>query len=86
MSDERDWPEGEEVDTGEPIPELALLREEPGGSFLHLIRNSINRRVFAGEVLSFSFLAFFELIFDYFKMIMQLFGVTVEKGGESSDG
>jgi hypothetical protein len=59
------------AETGEPIAELAQLRETPSGTFLSRIRNSIQRRIFAADAIDFSFMIFFRTIFDYLMLGLQ---------------
>jgi hypothetical protein len=84
MNDWTDPPLSDEADAGEPIPELARLREKPSPSFLHKIRSSINRRMFAADLIMFSVMAFFQTFFDYLKLALQSAGGEVEKNGEES--
>ncbi len=66
MSDENGIPRGDEdIETGEPIAELAALREDPSEGFAQRIRNSIQRRLLASQAADFSLRVFLTTLFDY---------------------
>lgn len=80
MNDHEDPPgdedagSGETIDTGEPIAELARLREEPTSGFLQRIRRSIHRRLSIAEALDFSLMALFQTFFEYVTLIVKTLG------------
>ena len=80
MNDGRDHRE-DDIDTGEPIAELAALREDPESGFLNRIRNSIQRRMFASDAMEFSFQALFGTFFEYLGMMFSTLG-----GGNQAKG
>ena len=55
----------DDVDTGEPIAELSMLRERPAAGFGDRIRRSVQRRLFAAETADFSLNVFFQTMFEY---------------------
>ena len=55
----------DQIDPGEPLAELASLREEPGDGFLGRIRRSIDRRVFVSDTADFSLRVLLKTMFDY---------------------
>jgi len=67
-------------DLGRPATELRELRESPDDRFLHRIRGSIHRRLFATDTADFAFRIFFETMFDYLDLLMRTFlGATAPK-------
>ena len=74
MNEHREPPDGEDIDTGQPLAELARLREEPSTTFLDRIRNSIHRRLSVADALDFSLMGLFDTFFEYLKVILQAVG------------
>lgn len=70
---------GPDVDTGEPIAELAALRVRPRTGFLDRIRRAIHRRKLASEVVDFSWASPFEVFMQFLAMIFE--GLGQRKGG-----
>jgi hypothetical protein len=62
MDDERC---DDDIETGEPLAELASLREEPDDGFLPRIRRSIDRRLLVSDTADFSFRMLLKTMFDY---------------------
>jgi hypothetical protein len=73
MTDDNHIPH-ESIDMGEPIHELSSLRETPPKGFKRRIQNSIQRRMFASQVVDLSLVGFFETFFGYFEMIVETVG------------
>lgn len=75
MNDEIKRPRGDEDgETGEPIAELAALREDPPDGFGLRISNSILRRLFAAEAADFSLRMLLRTMFDYLMAAIDAFG------------
>lgn len=70
----------EDGDAGEPIPQLAALRESPDDRFLDRVRGSIHRRLFASHTVDFSLMAFFQAMLDYLELILT--GFTAPGGNK----
>lgn len=62
MNDER---RDDDIETGEPLAELASLREEPDEGFLPRVRRSIDRRLLVADTTDFSFRVLLKTMFDY---------------------
>ena len=60
----------DEEGAGEPIPELAALREQPSRRFMDRVRSSIQRRVFASDTVDFSIMVFFRTMFEYLTLAL----------------
>jgi hypothetical protein len=60
-----------DIDTGEPIAELAELKETPPEGFLARIRGSILRRITTAEAIDFSLMALFQTFWEYLSMSIQ---------------
>jgi|GEM_PF-2367328 len=78
--DDRHSEEGDPA--GEPIAELALLREQPRSDFGRRIRNSIQRRIAAADCLDFSLMALFETFLGYLTALLQAVDRRPSGGGK----
>ena len=78
MSDRPRRPDHDES-TGEPIHELADLREPTSDRFQERIRGSILRRMFAVDAVDFSLSAVFATFMSYVGMLLQLMPGGTEK-------
>ena len=71
---DREGHEETDVDPGEPIRELAALREQPTKDFLDRIQDAIHRRDLASNVIDFSIRAFVSFVAEIILIGSQLFG------------
>ncbi len=73
-------PRGE--DLGDPVAELAELREVPREGFLQRIRGSIHRRLLVADTLDFSLMALFRTLFEYLEVLVQSLSGSPRRRGE----
>ena len=78
---------GVEEDLGPPVTELKELRPDSSPGFLRGIRNRIERRAAAGQVLDLSLPILGHVLMEYLSMVFALFESTgtVEKQKEEDD-
>jgi len=65
--------DGEDIDTGQAIAELATLRETPVEGFVDRIRRSVQRRLLVAQTADFSLGVFMRTMFDYLAAILDAF-------------
>ena len=75
----------EPEDLGDPIAELRLLDEAPPEGFLPRVRNSIQRRVFAGQVVDFGLRPLGEFFMEYVVMLVSAFAPASSASRRSDD-
>ncbi|MBC8425806.1 hypothetical protein H8E07_16955 [bacterium] len=64
---------GDDIDPGEPIAELAALRETPADGFLDRVRHSVQRRLLVAQAADFSLGIFMRTMFDYLAAVLDAF-------------
>jgi len=79
MTDPRD-PNGpsradENIDVGQPIEELAQLREEPSDQFPVHVLDGINRRMLTAQTMETSWVGITRVLMEYIQMLMSALGV-----------
>ena len=86
MDDQTRHPrEDADIDAGEPIAELASLREEPADGFAPRIRNSIQRRLFAAHAADFSLRVLLQTFFDYLTAALDAFGLQEPRNDKGDE-
>lgn len=71
----------ESEDLGRPVEELRVLDVSPPDGFVQRIRGSIQRRLFAGQVIDFGMRPFGGLFLEYVVLLLSLFN---RSGGTNS--
>jgi len=66
-------------DAGEPVRELAELREEPSDRFLHQVMDGINARQTSARALELSWWGVTHLILELIDSLFQAIGVKDER-------
>jgi hypothetical protein len=74
--------EPEDPDLGEPVRALALLRHEPTPGLVGRIRRSIQRRMFASQVVDLSWSGPRHVFAEFLGLIFALFGKRSARSGE----
>lgn len=79
MSDPRDpsGPSREDdgIDVGQPIEELAKLREDPSDRFPGHVLDGINRRMLTAQAMETSWVGITRVLMEYIQMLMSALGV-----------
>jgi hypothetical protein len=78
-----DTPRNQDIDTGEPIAELAELEVTPRFGFFDRLRNAIDRRLLGVECVDVSKNALATMFCEFWTMIMSLFAPA--DGNERGD-
>ena len=81
MNDERRPPDGDDVDTGTPIPQLRDLDMPVSESFLETIRRKIERRTTANHFLDLFWSVPAMVILEFVTMLFEMVAPTPPKGG-----
>jgi len=78
-------PENGEIDCGEPVAELAELREFPSAEFADRVRRGIGRRRLAAEMTQASIQMPFLWLMEILDLLFHFFtGKITKKGGPNS--
>jgi hypothetical protein len=64
-----------EVDPGEPITELADLKESPSEEFASRVLDGVNRRMLAADTVESSWWGITKLFLEYFQMLLRSLGI-----------
>lgn len=66
--------ETDSIDTGEPVTELETLLEPPTTGFLSRLRNKIERRTLASNVVGMAWTATNNVVIEFIKLVFELLG------------
>jgi len=69
----------DDVDTGQPIAELAQLGVEPAPGFIGAVRGRIHRRVLASDLVDLSWGALARAFVEYLTMVFGIFSHRQEE-------
>ena len=71
-----------DVDPGEPIGELADLRDEPSPTFRSAVLDGVNRRTLAAQSLQVSWWGLTNLLLEYLQLLLRALGVKEDTDKE----
>lgn len=73
---------GDDIDTGEPVAELAGLSDEPSSRFVPNVLDGINRRQTFAQALEITWWGLSRMLTEFVQAILQTIGVREEKDRE----
>lgn len=79
-----DSPEGTDVDPGEPIAELADLRESPPPAFIRRVVDGVDRRLLGGAAMDLPWFGLSEVILEYLTILFGFLGKG-DQGGDDEE-